>query len=174
MFKRQQKNNLNRNIFYKIITVHGRAGYAFIAGFLLALFLNLLLFAGCSGSSIEIEKVQEALKRNEPQVQQAIICKNVDSDFSALEPTDIFPPGTKSIYLSIKFRYFTPSDEIKVIWEYMEAQKQISIQEFSPEIVASGYHSFNIKTPDSFPPGIYRAGIYLNENQVDVIEFTVE
>ena len=95
-------------------------------------------------------------------------------DFSPLEPQDFFPAGTNSVYLSVKFKYFTPDDNLKVEWIYADAQKNISSQEFSPDVLSSGYHSFNIKIADAFPAGQYRAEVYFNGQLIEVLGFTVE
>jgi len=136
------------------------------------------MLSGCSEASTKIKKVQEVLSKEfseEPSlVDEAVICKNVDDNFAPLEPLDIFPSGTDSIYLSVKFSNLAQEDVLKVVWTYTDTQKQLSIQEFSPPEKSSGFHSFNIKITGAFPAGFYTAEIFLNDRSVKKLEFSVK
>ncbi|MCL4416738.1 MAG: hypothetical protein M1365_08600, partial [Actinobacteria bacterium] len=99
----------------------------------------LLSLTSCSSDSSKIgEKVQEVLKKGPSEVEDAVICKNIDSNYAPIDPTDIFPSGTKEIHLSIKFKNFTNKDNLKVVWKFIETGKDISTQEFNPPDSGSG------------------------------------
>lgn len=135
----------------------------------------LLSLTGCSNSSSKIEeKVQEALKKGPSEVEDAVVCKNIDSNYAPIDPTDIFPSGTNEIHMSIKFKNFTNNDSLKVVWKYVETGEDISTQEFSPQESGSGYHSFNIKIAEGFPPGRYNVKLYFNGNLFISSDFTVQ
>ena len=135
----------------------------------------LLPLTGCSNGSIKIEeKVQEVLKKGPSEVEEAVVCKSIDSNYAPIDPTDIFPSGTNEINISIKFKNFTNKDSLKVVWKYVETGEDISTQEFSPQESGSGYHSFNIKIAEEFPSGRYNVKLYFNSNLYISSDFTVQ
>ena len=135
----------------------------------------LLSLTSCSNSSSKIEeKVKEVLKKGPSVVENAVVCKNIDSNYAPIDPTDIFPSETNEIHISIKFKNFTNKDSLKVVWKYVETGKDISTQEFSPLESGSGYHSFNIRYADGFPPGRYNVKLYFNSNLFVSSDFTVQ
>lgn len=135
----------------------------------------LLSLTSCSNGSSKIEeKVQEVLKKGPSEVEEAVVCKDIDSNYSPIDPTDIFPSGTNEINISIKFKNFTNKDNLKVVWKYVETGEDISTQEFSPQESGSGYHSFNIKIAEGFPPGRYNVKLYFNGNLFISSDFTVQ
>ncbi len=135
----------------------------------------LLPFTGCSSSNSKIEeKVQEVLKKGPSEVEDAVVCKNIDSNYAPIDPTDIFPSGTDEIHISIKFKNFTNKDSLKVVWKYVETEEDISTQEFTPQESGSGYHSFNIKIAEGFPSGRYNVKLYFNGNLFISSDFTVQ
>jgi hypothetical protein len=135
----------------------------------------LLSLTSCSNDSSKIEeKVQEVLKKGPSEVKDAIVCKNIDSNYAPIDPTDIFPSGTNEIHISIKFKNFTNKDSLKVVWKYIETGEDISTQEFSPKESGSGYHSFNIKFAEGFPSGRYNVKLYFNGNLYKSSDFTVQ
>jgi hypothetical protein len=135
----------------------------------------LLSLTSCGTNNIKIEeKVQEVLKKGPAEVEEAVICKSVDSNYSPIDPTDIFPSETNEIHLSVKFKNFTDKDSLRVVWKYIETEKDISTQEFTPQESGSGYHSFNIKIADGFPSGRYNVKLYFNGNIFISSDFTVE
>ena len=134
----------------------------------------LLSLTSCSnGSKIE-EKVQEVLKKGPTEVEDAVVCKNIDANYAPIDPTDIFPSGTNEIHISIKFKNFTNKDSLKVVWKYVETGENISTQEFSPQESVSGYHSFIIRFAEGFPPGRYNVKLYFNGNLYKSSDFTVQ
>jgi hypothetical protein len=135
----------------------------------------LLSLTGCGNSRSKIEeKVQEVLKKGPSEVEDAVLCKNIDSNYTPIDPTDIFPSGTIEIHMSIKFKNFTNKDTLKVVWKYIETGNEISTQEFSPKDSGSGYHSFNIKVAEGFPSGKYNVKLYFNGNLFISSDFTVQ
>ncbi len=144
---------------------------------LLISILPIMVFfiPGCNinGEKIQ-EKVQEALNKEPAAVEEIVICKNIDSNFAPVDPTNIFPSGTIAVYLAVKFKNFTNEDSLKVVWSYLEIGKEISTQKFTPEKFGSGYHSFNIKSAEVFPSGKYNVKVYFNSNLFETLEFTVQ
>lgn len=140
------------------------------------IFFTLILSAAllCACSSIELEDIKEVIKKGGPEIEEIVICRDVDSDFAPVEPADVFPAGTNSVYLSVKFKNFTPENHIRVLWNYKSLEKLLATQEFSPEIAGSGYYSFNIKITGSFPPGEYNAQVYFDGNLINTPEFIIE
>jgi hypothetical protein len=146
----------------------------------LALLISILavmvfFIPGCNinGEKIQ-EKVQEALNKEPAAVEEIVICKNIDSNFAPVDPTNIFPSGASAVYLAVKFKNFTKEDSLKVVWSYLEIGKEISTQEFIPEKFGSGYHGFNIKVAEGFPSGKYNIKVYFNNNLFKTLEFTVQ
>jgi len=142
--------------------------------FILLSVTNICFVAGCKDDSVKLDDLQQAIIKGEAEIEEVAICKDIDEDYYLIEPTSIFPPETKSIFLTIRFKNFTPDDRLKVIWSYLEAERQLSTQEYSPQEAGSGNHYFNIKNPDFFQPGKYSAVLYFNGNMFKEIEFIVE
>jgi hypothetical protein len=135
----------------------------------------LLSLTSCSNDSSKIEeKIQEVLKKGPSEVENAVVCKNIDSNYAPIDPTDIFPSGTNEIHISIKFKNFTNKDNLRVVWKYVETGEDISTQEFNPQESGSGYHSFNIRVAEGFPPGRYNVKLYFNGNLYISSDFTVQ
>jgi len=135
----------------------------------------LFSLASCGNNAVNIEeKVQEVLKKGPAEVEQAVVCKNIDSNYAPIDPTDIFPAGTNEMHLSVKFKNFTDKDNLKVVWKYVETEEEISKQEFIPQESGSGFHSFNIKIAGEFPSGRYNVKLYFNGNLFISSDFTVE
>ncbi len=155
------------------------------------LFFNFLIFtalfflcsltfivSGCAIKEIGIDKVQDAVV-GKAEITEIVICKNVDSNFAPIDPTSVFDTGTNSIFLSVRFTNFKTTDTVKVTWNYIDTDKELSIQEFSPpedssgHFNNSGYHSFNIKIADAFPGGKYSAQVEFNGEIIKTIDFSV-
>lgn len=135
----------------------------------------ILSLTGCSkdGGKIE-EKVQEVLKKGPSEIEEAVLCKNTDSNYAPIDPTDIFPSGTNEICMSIKFKNFTSKDSLKVVWRYIETEEEINTQEFNPQEPCSGYHSFNLKIAEGFPSGTYNVKLYFNGDLYKSSDFKVQ
>jgi hypothetical protein len=152
-------------------------GFSFFAliNFVSLFFLCSLTFAmsGCAVKDLKLDDVQEAIK-GKAQIAEIVICKNVDSNFVPVEPTSAFDAGTNSIFLSVKFTNFKTTDALKVTWTYIDTNRELSVQEFSPPEYSSGYHSFNIEIADAFPGGKYSAQVEFNGDIVKTIDFSVK
>lgn len=136
--------------------------------------LGIGAFISCATDEIKLDQVKEALKKGEPEVIDAVTCKNVDSNYGPIDITDVFPAGTNSIYLSVKFKDFTVSDHLSVIWTYIDTKKELSAQSFTPSESGSGYHSFNINIATAFPTGNYAAELKFNSKIFKTLYFSVE
>ena len=132
-----------------------------------------IAMSGCAIKDLKIDDVQEAIK-GKAQIAEIVICKNVDSNYAPVEPTSVFDTGTNSIFLSARFINFKTTDKLKVTWTYIDTNRELSVQEFSPPEYSSGYHSFNIAISDAFPGGKYRAQVEFNGDIVKTIEFSIK
>ena len=115
---------------------------------------------GCAVGPVEIEEIT--------------VCKNVDSDYAPIDPTEVFPSDIRVIYVSTKVNNFTPKDKLSIIWIYIETNKELTKQEIKTEETCSGYKTFEFKSDQGFPSGKYNAIIYLNDELVETVEFSVE
>lgn len=135
---------------------------------------NIFIISGCSGNSIKLDSIQQAIIKGPPEIEEAVICKDIDDNYYPIEPTTIFPPDTKSIFLAVSFKNFTPADSLKVIWYFTETDRLLGTQEYSPQQSGSGNHYFNINNPGFFQPGKYNAKLYFNGDIFKQIDFLVE
>jgi len=142
----------------------------------LIIFCSLLPLMGCSQDTADIrEKVDEVFSISPVSIEEIVLCKNVDSDSSPIEPTNYFPTGTSSIYLSIKVKNFTAEDMLSISWNYLEKGTEIERTDFTLDKSGSGYFGFNInKTSGEFQSGKYNAEVTLNNEPVETIEFFVD
>jgi len=119
-----------------------------------------LLSAGCAPGPVEIE--------------EAVICKNVDSEYKPLEPTTVFPPETSIVWASVKINNMTTKDKITARWNYLETKELIDSTDFTTDAAGSGYIGFSLTIESGFPEGRYNAVIFLNDEQVETVEFSVK
>jgi hypothetical protein len=138
-----------------------------------AFFLPVFFLSSCSGNNFNIKNIARNFPDAPAEIEEASICKNVDSNFSPLEKTSDFPGDTNSVYLSVKFKNLSENDMLKVVWTFSTTGKQLSTQQFKPESKSSGFYSFNIKTSTAFPPGDYLAEVYLDNIIVQSLSFSV-
>jgi len=137
-------------------------------------------FIGCTLDPVEVEEI--------------VVCKNVDSSYKPVEHTDTFPSGTQAFYISVKINNMTPEDKITIKWNYLETGEEINTADFTIERSwftswlgkifkktsnllresGSGYVSFNLTIDQGFPSGRYNAMIYLNNELAETVEFSVE
>ena len=127
---------------------------ALIAAFVLASLI------GCAAGPVEIEEIT--------------VCKNVDSDYAPVDPIDVFPSDTWVIYVSVKINNMTPEDKLSITWNYLETGEEINTTDFTTEESGSGYIGFNLTIDQGFPSGKYNAMIYLNDELVETVEFSVQ
>ena len=125
------------------------------------LIVSLLLFSiACEPEPLSIESIT--------------ISKDIDEDFSPINPTDEFKAGTSIIYISVKVINMTPEDKLSVTWNYLETGDEINTTDFTPEDTGSGYIGFNVKVDQGFPSGSYNVQVYLNDELYKTLEFSVE
>ena len=111
-------------------------------------------FIGCTLGPVEVEEIT--------------VCKNVDSNYKPVEPTDTFPSETTVICPTVKI------NKLSVTLIYLETNNEIAKKETVPEKSGSGYHAFKFKYNQGFPSGKYNAMIYLNNELAETVEFSVE
>lgn len=141
---------------------------------LTALSISLIL-TGCAGRTTQIkEKIHNVISNEPASIKEVVICEKVDENCVPSNVTNVFPPDTTVIYLSVKITDFTPEDKLRVVWNYLEASKEIDIQELTTEKPGSGYFVFNIKITEGFPTGRYSAEVYLNDELSEIKEFSVK
>jgi hypothetical protein len=127
---------------------------------LIAVLIFALLTAGCKPGPVEIGEV--------------VICKNVDSEYNPVEPTTVFPSGTDTVYAAVKVNNITPEDKVTTIWNYLETGEEINVTDFTTEESGSGYIAFSIEVTAGFPTGRYNVVVYLNDEEIKTVEFSVE
>ena len=164
LYKNTKKNaGQTRGLFFTVLSVTA-----------LVLLCSLtVIMSGCAVKDLKLDDVQEAIK-GKAQIAEIVICKNVDSNYAPVDPISMFDAGTNSMFLSVKFTNFKITDKVKVTWTYIDADRELSVQEFSPPEHSSGYHSFNITFSDAFPGGKYSAQVEFNGDIVKTIEFSVK
>jgi|SRR3990170_6764015 len=141
---------------------------------LIAVFV-LVLLAGCSPEKVS-EKITSFIEgiSGPVEVEEITVCKNVDSDYSPIDPTDIFPSGTEIIYVSVKIKNMSREDKLTVKWNYLETGEEINTTDFTTDTPGSGYVGFSITVEGAFPTGRFNAAVYLNNETVETAEFSVE
>ena len=117
-------------------------------------------FIGCTLGPVEIEEI--------------VVCKNVDDTGKPIEPMDTFPSGTQIVHVSIKINNMTSEDKITTKWNYLETVEEIDTADFTTEESGSGYVSFNLTMDPSFQSGRYNVVVYLNNELIETVEFSVE
>ena len=115
---------------------------------------------GCTLGPVEIESIT--------------VCKNVDSEYKPVDPTTTFPSGTTIIYASVEVKNITTEDKLTVKWNYLETGEEINTTDFNTDEDGSGYIGFSITVAEGFPSGRYNAIIFLNNELIDTVEFSVE
>jgi len=117
-------------------------------------------FIGCTLGPVEIEEI--------------VVCRNVDDTYKPVEPMDTFPSGTQVIYISVKINNMALEDKITTKWNYLETGEEISTTDFTTDKSGSGYVGFNLTIDQGFPSGRYNAMVYLNNELIETVEFSVE
>jgi len=160
-------------IFLNNIYSHKKSKITFLVAFT-ALIFFLLGSVSCTADTQDIkEKVKEAFDEDTLEITKIVLCESVAQDFTPIEATDVFSEGTEEIFLSVRFDNITPENILKAEWYYYGNSEIISVQEFQTDKILSGYNSFNIKVKEGFPPGDYKVSVFLDDELLKVIEFTV-
>jgi hypothetical protein len=141
---------------------------------LIAVFV-LVLLAGCSPAQVS-ERITSFIEgiSGPVEVEEVTVCKNVDTDYSPIDPTNNFPSGTENIYISVKINNMTREDKLTVKWNYLEAGEEINTADFQTDTPGSGYVGFSLSIEGAFPAGRYNATVYLNSETQETVEFSVE
>ena len=141
---------------------------------LIAVFV-LVLLAGCSPAQVS-ERITSFIEviSVPVEVEEVTVCKNVDTDYSPIDPTDIFPSGTKIIYISVKIKNMAREDKLTIKWNYLESGEEINTSDFQTDTPGSGYVGFSLAIEGAFPAGRYNATVYLNNEAQETVEFSVE
>ena len=141
---------------------------------LIAVFV-LILLAGCSPAQVS-EKITSFIEgiSGPVEVEEITVCKNVDTDYSPIDPTYTFPSGTEIVYVSVKINNMSREDMLTVKWNYLETGEEINTTDFQTETPGSGYIGFSIAAEGAFPSGRYNTAVYLNNEPVETVEFSVE
>jgi len=141
---------------------------------LIAVFV-LVLLAGCSPAQVS-EKITSFIEgiSGPVEVEEVTVCKNVDTDYSPIDPTDTFPSGTKIIYISVKIKNMAREDKLTIKWNYLESGEEINTSDFQTDTPGSGYVGFSLAIEGAFPAGRYNATVYLNNEAQETVEFSVE
>ena len=132
-----------------------------------------LTISGCAVKDLKLDNIRDIIK-GKAEITEIVTCKNVDSSYEPVDLTSDFDAGTNSIFLSVKFTNFKTTDKLKITWTYLDRNRELSVQEFSPPEYSSGYHSFNIQISDAFPSGKYTAQVDFNGDTVKTIDFSVK
>jgi len=141
---------------------------------LIAVFV-LVLLAGCSPTQVS-EKITSFIEgiSGPVRVEEITVCKDVDTDYSPIDPTDNFPSGTSIIYVSVKINNMAREDKLTIKWNYLEAGEEINTSDFQTDTPGSGYVGFSLTIEGAFPAGRYSATVYLNNEEQETVEFSVE
>jgi hypothetical protein len=103
--------------------------------FFFFLVIILLNSAGCASNKIDLKDIQDAIVKGPPEIEEVVLCKNVNENYEPLDTAVSFSSGTDSIYVSIKFKDFTTEDNVSVTWTYLDIDEELITQEFSPRIL---------------------------------------
>jgi hypothetical protein len=112
--------------------------------------------------------------RGPVEVTDVVICKSVDSDYNPIGSTTVFPSGTDIIYVVVKIKNMTTEDKITVERNYLETGEEVNTAEFTTDKSVSGNVCFPLTIEEGFPAGNYNAVVYLNDEEVKTVEFSVE
>jgi hypothetical protein len=125
--------------------------------------LTLAPLAGCT-----------LLEMGPLEISEITVCQSLDNNNQPVGPTDTFPAGTRIVNISVKVDNITTEDKLTIKWNYIETGEEIYTSDFSPEESGSGYVGFSLTIDEGFPSGRYNAIVYLNDEIVETVEFSVE
>ncbi len=108
------------------------------------------------------------------EIVEVVSCKNVDSEYKPIDPATVFPSGTEVVYVSVKINNMTTEDKITTKWNYLETGDEINVTDFISDKPGSGYIGFSLSVEGGFPAGRYNSIVYLNDELIETVEFSVE
>ena len=108
------------------------------------------------------------------EIVEVVACKNVDSEYKPIDPATVFPSGTGVVYVSVKINNMTTEDKITTKWNYLETGDEINVTDFISDEPGSGYIGFSLSIEGGFPAGKYNSIVYLNDELIETVEFSVE
>ena len=158
----KKRKGISRSVLIAVI-----AGVIIVAGVLLA----ILLIPG---------RERSAPQSTTASLSEATMCLSVDSQTAMpVEPTDVFPSDTQTIYCSAKLSDTTSSTEITARWVYIrgEAKDIINTVLHEETRTESGnmYLAFSMTRPETgFAKGNYVVRLYIYDTQQLSVPFTVE
>jgi len=141
--------------------------------------ITVFVFAsliGCTPVKTVTKKITSIIENTlgPVEIEEITVCKNVDSSAKPIEPTDTFPSGTRVVYISVKINNITPEDKITTKLNYLETEEEISTTDVTTDKSGSGYVCFNLTNDQGFQSGRYNAMVYLNNELIKTVEFSVE
>ncbi len=125
--------------------------------------LTLTPLAGCA-----------LLETGPLEISKITVCQSLDNNNQPIGPTDTFPAGTRIVNISVKVDNITTKDKLTIKWNYIETGEEIYTSDFFPEESGSGYVGFSFTINKGYPSGRYNAVVYLNDEIVETVEFSVE
>jgi hypothetical protein len=125
--------------------------------------LALASFAGCT-----------LLETGPLEISEITVCQSLDDYYKPVGPTDTFTAATRIVNISVKVDNITAEDKLTTKWSYIETGEEIDTTDFYPEESGSGYVGFSLTIDKGFPSGRYNAVVYLNDEIVETVEFSVE
>ena len=141
--------------------------------------ITVFVFAsliGCTPVKTVTKKITSIIENTlgPVEIEEIVVCKNVDDTYKPVEPMDTFPSGIQAIYISVKINNITPEDKITTKLNYLETEEEISTTDVTTDKSGSGYVCFNLTNDQGFQSGRYNAMVYLNNELIKTVEFSVE
>jgi hypothetical protein len=109
----------------------------------------------------------------------AVLCRNVSSNFEPIQPTTRFSRDTESIYCAWDVRGGKGAAAVRGVW-YAEdvgnsAAPNYRIDESTQDIDRPSKGWFRLRRPvQGWPPGRYRLEVYLDDRKAEVLRFVIE
>jgi hypothetical protein len=137
-----------------------------IAGILLLLVTSVALVA-CSASF------------STANISNAVLAKDVTTDFQPVEPTTTFPTDQAVIHLVVTLKNVPSDTTVKAVWTAVDvgdaAAANTEIDQLEKTINDSGNIDFTLSLPSTgvWPVGKYKVELYLDGKLDKTLDFTV-
>lgn len=117
------------------------------------------------------ELLEVALGSLTPSLITGVTCSGVEADQSPLDVTTTFS-NNQRVYVAALFKGLTRGVTIGILWYYFDEPIQ------SYALIADGDYgqswvSFSLQPQEPFPPGDYRAELYLNGAPVKTLSYSI-